>query len=136
MHRLVKSKLAWIALVYVCILVVALVFAINAGHYECTLDDIWNSPKVFPDVWNAAKSKEPTDEIKLFLHFDQKPSEEEMQQLEHNGFTVFNWSWTSPIGDITTGFYMGECKVNDICKLDDLEFVVKITSGEGGTRTQ
>ena len=130
--KLIKSKKFWISavvIVLICV-IVGVVLGVRSTAYSCTLEDIFNSPKLFPDVWEDAHNKESTDTIVLFVHFDHQPTDGEMHQLQQSGFTVYNWSWTPPQGEYETGFYLGECIVNDICRLGSLEFVKKVTSGE------
>ena len=127
MHRLAKSKLAWIALAYVCILVVVLVFAINVEHYECTREDIISSDKVVgvdeAMHWNNLTM---TDKIELTLYFDQKPSRDEIHYIEELGVTIHENTWIPPVDQHPYGFYFADCRIEDVCKLIDLELVKRI----------
>lgn len=132
MKRLLKSKMFWIAAAYVCIFVVALVFAINtepeAAPCECTLEDIIHNEKFNTRVCLHAMDKNASDQMSLFLYFDQELSDEEILQVEQIGLEINNDSWLpSQWGG---GSYGAKCKVENICKLACLDMVKKVTSAE------
>jgi hypothetical protein len=131
MKRLIKSKIFWIASVYLCLTIVALTFAINTDkqseHYECTLEDILSSDKV-EDVYYAMVSNNLslTDEIKLAIYFETKPNEDEILHIEELGVNIYSSSWVPPVGPHPYGLYLADCKIEDICKLIDFESAVRI----------
>jgi len=132
MQKLLKSKLFWIAAVYVCMLVVALVFAVNAepkaATCECTLEDIYGNEKFGGGVDSDAWHKNMSDQMKLFLYFDHELSDDEILQVEQIGLEINNDSW---LPTEAGGFYSAECIVENICRLACLDIVKRVTSGEG-----
>ena len=133
MKKLARSKVFWLAAAYACILAVALVFSLQVEHYECTLEDIEQIPKlnpVKPDIWLQEMGME--DQITLVLYFDSKPTDDQIEQLEHLGITIKRHSWCPPVGSHPLGFYYASCKVVDLCKLLDVQFIERIASGMGG----
>jgi len=137
MHRLLKSKLFWLAAAYTCIFVVALVFAINAepeaAPCECTLQDINNNEKFGGNVYTDAMDKNASDQMFLFLYFDHELSDEEILQVEQIGLEINDDSW---LPTKTGGFYSAECTVENICRLACLDIVRRVTSGEGTAEWQ
>jgi hypothetical protein len=132
MQRLLKSKLFWLAAVYVCIFVVALVFAINAepetAPCECTLEDIRGNEKFGGDVYFDAAEKNISNQMTLFLYFDHELSDDEILQVEQIGLEINNDSW---LPTQAGGSYSAECIVENICRLACLDIVKRVTSGEG-----
>jgi hypothetical protein len=138
MKRLIKSKLFWIAAAYVCIFVVALVFAINAEpeaapceEYNCSFLDILHNEKFNPNVYIDATYKNnlsDNDQMSLFLYFDHELSDDEILQVEQIGLKINKDSWIpTESGDF---FYGAKCPVKNICKLACLDIVKRVTSAE------
>jgi len=127
MQRLFKSKLFWLTTAYVCILVVALVFAINAepetATCECALEDIRSDGK-FVGVYSDAIHKSMSDQMHLFLYFDHALSNDEFLQIEQIGLEINNDSW---LPTETGGFYSAECTIGNICKLACLDIVKSVS---------
>lgn len=130
MKKLAKSKLFWFAVAYACILAVALVFSLQVEHYECTLEDIAEDKKV-NNIWHDIISQDLglEDEITIVLYFEEKPTDYQVEQLEHLGIRIDRESWYPPTQPWESslghpwGSYFAHTKVIDICKLIDLEFV-------------
>jgi hypothetical protein len=130
MKRLAKRKLFWFTVAYACILAVALVFSLGTEteHYECTLEDIMNNKKISGTasyIWNHNLNK--SDTIGIFIDFYQKPSDSEIDHLESLGIEVFQL-WTPNPYDPPSGFTAGRCKVENLCKFIDLDFVSKVSA--------
>jgi hypothetical protein len=135
MAKLVKSKIFWFAVAYTCILAVALAFSLSGGqesaHYECTREDIMHNTKIsgaFDDIFQ--QDLKPSDRISIFIHFDQKPTEGQLAQIEQFGVEIQKgWSWT-PYPDYSGGFYVGNCAVEDLCRFLEIDFVTRVRSAE------
>ncbi len=132
MKRLIKSKLSWIAAAYVCIFVVALVFAINtepeSAPCECTLEDINNNEKFGAGVYSDAVDKNISDQMALILYFDRELSHNEILQIEELGLDIDDDSWLP--APAVGGSYTTKCKVENICKLACSNLVKRVVSGE------
>lgn len=99
----------------------------------CTLDDFNASAKV--EEWVVYdiqhKGLELTDEMELILYFDHSiRTEEELQQLE-DILVEFRIESEYPTGWGPTWLYSARCVIQDICELSELDFLLKVASGEG-----
>lgn len=130
MKKLAKSKLFWFAVAYACILAVALVFTLQVEHYECTLEDIDDSGKVLGEVVRYIERENiaPSDEIWLFIYFDHELGDEAIEHIEKVSGANIHQNSCIP-ADAGQVVCSATCKVENICKLIQLDSVVMIASG-------
>ena len=131
MKKLAKSKIFWFAVAYACIPAVALVFSLQVEHYECTLEDIRQEPKV-NDIMADISLQDIglEDVVTLVIYFEEKPTDNQIEQLEHLGITIRRNSWCPPVGAHPWGYYIAYSKVVDICRLIEVECITRVKSGE------
>jgi hypothetical protein len=97
---------------------------------ECNLEDIRDSEVFEPSVYLDAKGKNPTDEMNLVLYFDHELKNDEIQQMEQLAVTIYDWipDWIPPVRVRQWHTYGARCKVEDICKLIDVDSIMKVES--------
>jgi len=97
---------------------------------SCDIEDIKNSKKFESLVITQAMQKDITDEITIYLYFNHKLSDEEIQEIEQFGITIYKDSWIPPMENHPLGFYLAKSKVENICVFDDIDLIKKVASGE------
>jgi len=97
---------------------------------SCNIEDIKNSKKFESLVITQAMQKDITDEIMIYLYFDHKLSDEEVQEIEQFGITIYKDSWIPPMGNHPLGFYLAKSKVENICVFDNIDLIKRVASGE------
>ena len=79
---------------------------------------------------------------RIFIHFDEKPSQSQVGELEAIGLTIYLDSWIPPVGNHPTGFILADMPVNKLEELADKDYVVRLQTAEkqlephGGSQPQ
>jgi len=79
---------------------------------------------------------------RIFIHFNEKPSQSQVGELEAIGLTVYLDSWIPPVGNHPTGFIIADMPVDKMEELADKDYIVRLETAEkqlephGGIRPQ
>ena len=79
---------------------------------------------------------------RIFIHFNQKPSQSQVGELEAIGLTLYLDSWIPPVGNHPTGYILADMPVNKLEELADKDYVVRLETAErqlephGGSQPQ
>jgi hypothetical protein len=142
MHRLLKSKLFWLAAVYVCIFVVALVFAINTEpeseqpteqateQRQCTIKDITTHLKAGEGLVTNIRLLEssPEDVYWLGLSTNHELTSAEIEKIyEITGENPVRVHLSSTYHE-SLPLYIINCQLKYVCELYELDFISTINA--------
>jgi len=66
----------------------------------------------------------------VFLHFAQKPSSSQLNDLTALGVTVYPNTWIPPVGAFTTGFVLADMPINELSTLAAESYIVTMDTAE------
>jgi squalene-hopene/tetraprenyl-beta-curcumene cyclase len=67
---------------------------------------------------------------KVFIYFDEEPTNSEIQALENLGVTVHQDSWIPPVGNHSTGFLVADMPIDKLDELANKSYVVRLDTAE------
>ena len=67
---------------------------------------------------------------RIFIHFEEKPDEMQIAELEAMGLTVYPDSWIPPVGIHPTGFIIADMPVDKLDALAGKDYVARLNTAE------
>jgi hypothetical protein len=67
---------------------------------------------------------------RIFIHLNEEPTPQQLDELESLGVRVFSDSWLPPVGVQSTGFVLADMPVDRLSQLAGKEYVVKLDTAE------
>lgn len=134
-RKLLKHKKLVIILagaLIVIALAVSLPLTLKTIARECTIDDIQGNQKFDSSVleYIYESNLKSNDVMSLILYFNHKPTDEEILQIEGLGINISKSTWIPTGLESPVGAYGARANVEDICRLADIDSVVRVQSGE------
>ncbi len=67
---------------------------------------------------------------RVFLHFAQKPTDSQINELQSFGVTIYPDSWIPPVGSHPTGFLLADMPIDKLDALASRSYIVSLDSAE------
>jgi hypothetical protein len=67
---------------------------------------------------------------RIFIHFEQEPTQSQLQELQDLGITVYVDSWIPPVGAHPTGYVLADMPVDELDKLAAKDYVIRLNTAE------
>ena len=66
----------------------------------------------------------------VFIHFDEEPTQAQIEELEAMGITPYPDSWIPPLKNHPTGFILADMPVDKLSALAGKSYVVRLETAE------
>ena len=67
---------------------------------------------------------------RIFIHFEQEPTQPQLEELQDLGITVYVDSWIPPVGDHPTGYILADMPIDKLNELAAKDYIIKLNTAE------
>jgi subtilisin family serine protease len=67
---------------------------------------------------------------RIFIHFEQEPTQSQLAELQGLGITAYADSWIPPVGDHPTGFILADMPIDKLNELAAKNYVISLNTAE------
>ena len=67
---------------------------------------------------------------RIFIHFEQRPTQSQLDELQGLGITVYVDSWIPPVGAHPTGFMLADMPIDKLYDLAARDYVIRLNTAE------
>jgi hypothetical protein len=67
---------------------------------------------------------------RMYIHFEQEPTQPQLEELRDLGITVYVDSWIPPVGHHPTGFILADMPIDKLNELAAKDHIIKVNTAE------
>jgi subtilisin family serine protease len=67
---------------------------------------------------------------RIYIHFDQEPTQSQLEELQGLGITAYVDSWIPPVGDHPTGFILADMPTDKLNELAAKNYIIRLNTAE------
>ncbi|MGB5924635.1 MAG: hypothetical protein WBH01_00865 [Dehalococcoidia bacterium] len=67
---------------------------------------------------------------RIYIHFEQEPTQPQLEELQDLGITAYADSWIPPVGDHPTGFILADMPIDKLNGLPAKDYIIKLNTAE------
>jgi hypothetical protein len=67
---------------------------------------------------------------RIYIHFDQEPTQPQLEELRDLGVTVYVDSWIPPVGHHPSGYVLADMPIDELNELAAKDYVIKLNTAE------
>jgi len=67
---------------------------------------------------------------RIYIHFEQEPTQPQLEDLRDLGITVYVDSWVPSVGDHPTGFILADMPIDKLNELAAKDYIIKLNTAE------
>ncbi|MDH4269588.1 MAG: S8 family serine peptidase, partial [Dehalococcoidia bacterium] len=67
---------------------------------------------------------------RIFIHFEQEPTQSQLAELQDLGITAYADSWIPPVGDHPTGFILADMPTDKLNELAAKNYIIRLNTAE------